>query len=125
MSNNTYLDKQYELCDFLFLLILIFFSLKPCIFCYFCTTPQTGSSNDEELLAIVDDVLNGGLNACCGASGSLRVAKLLLAHGATPAYPSSQDFDASPIHRCVQFGHDNLFALLLTHKVRQGGGGSL
>jgi ankyrin repeat protein len=76
-----------------------------------------GSSNDDELLAVVDEVLGGGLNACCGASGSLRIAKLLLAHGASPAYASSQDFDASPMHRCVQFGHDNLFALLLTHKV--------
>lgn len=120
MSDNTCLDKLYQLCDFLFLFSLIFFSLNPCIFGYYCFH-RTGSTNDEELLAIVDDVLNGGLNACCGASGSLRVAKLLLAYGATPAYPSSQDFDASPIHRCVQFGHDNLFALLLTHKVRQGG----
>lgn len=65
---------------------------------------------------MVDEVLGGGLNACCGANGSLRIAKLLLSSGANPSY-MGQEFDASPVHRAIQFGHDNVFALLLTHKV--------
>jgi ankyrin repeat protein len=28
-----------------------------------------------------------------------------------------QQFEASPIHRAVQYGHDNLVSLLLGHKV--------
>ena len=64
----------------------------------------------------VEEALGGGLNACCGASGSLRIAKLLLGCGANASY-MGQEFEASPVHRAIQFGHDNLVVLLLTHKV--------
>ena len=71
-----------------------------------------GGGDDEAVADLVDEALGCGLNACCGASGSLRIVKLLLAHGANPSH-MSQEFDASPVHRAVQFGHDNVFGLLL------------
>jgi len=77
---------------------------------------DNAENEDYDLTALVDESLGGGLNACCGASGSLRIVKLLLAQGANPSY-MGQQFDSSPVHRAVQFGHDNLVSLLLTHKV--------
>ena len=74
---------------------------------------QAGRQVIEDM---VDECLGSGLNSCCGSSGSLRICRLLLKHGASPSY-SGQQFDASPMHRAIQHGHDNLVALLLAQKV--------
>ena len=72
--------------------------------------------NQEAVLDMVNECLGAGLNGCCGATGNLRLVRLLLANGANPSY-MGQQFEASPVHRAIRYGHDNVVQLLLQNKV--------
>ena len=98
------------------------FEAVECIVEYFVNADDAANNNDNDHLAFLINARgylgNTSLMTCCAVFGSMKIARLLLKHGADISLQNS--YCRTALHIAAQRGHMEILQLLLTTMEQRG-----